>query len=141
MTDPRIEAIAKALFQEIHSGTWVSVGKESHINRYASAIQTLLDDGVIALPDLDGGFYDLADTVSDVLYGAQGAWVVLGLDVVRKTLRERFIEIRAHQQLLFFATYIGPLVIGMARNKIMEMETWQDMADQYILDLKGERDD
>ena len=46
-----------------------------------------------------------------------------------------------HNQLLFFATYIGPLVIGMARNKIMEMETWQDMADQYILDLKGERDD
>ena len=46
-TDPRIEAIAKAFKKEFNNG-WLDRKDPDPI---LSAIQTLLDDGVIALPE------------------------------------------------------------------------------------------
>ena len=64
-TDPRIEAIAKAFIDACNTQSRLTEDNEWRVSHpgmltISTAFQTLLDDGVIALPDLDGGFYDLA---------------------------------------------------------------------------------
>ena len=128
MTDPRIEAIAKAFHDayEIHaagegwetqeaSRTTFDDLPEANKQTMLKTIQSLLDDGVIALPD-DGQsiLREYADRIKGFPPMSYEQW-----------LEWKYGD--PTDELLFFATYIGPLVIGIQEDYIR----WTERSDLY----------